>query len=58
MAGAGFEGLLKAAALADLIRRPAGAVRGPKLPWALAIILVNFGGAMPAIYFKYGRRNA
>lgn len=44
---------LAAAAWADLAKRPADLVRGPKLAWA-AIIAVNFVG--PIAYFVLGRR--
>jgi hypothetical protein len=50
------EAMLKAAALADLARRPARRVRGSKLRWATAIVLVNSAGAVPLAYFLYGRR--
>jgi hypothetical protein len=57
VAGAVFEGVLKAAALVDLSRRPAVAVRGSKSAWAVAIVLVNSLGAVPiASYFVRGRR--
>lgn len=49
------EGSLKAAALVDLKRRPAGEVRGPKWRWALALTFVNSFGAMPVAYFLFGR---
>jgi hypothetical protein len=51
-----IEAILKAAALADLARRPARRVRGSKLRWATAIALVNSAGAVPIAYFLYGRR--
>lgn len=54
--GATFEGLLKAVALADLKRRPAGLVNGSKARWAVAILLVNSGGLVPVLYFLRGRR--
>ncbi len=44
---------LLAAAQADLLRRPASAVRGSKWAWR-AISLVNFVG--PLAYFLFGRR--
>lgn len=50
------EAILKAAALADLARRPARRVRGSKARWATAIVLVNSAGAVPLAYFVYGRR--
>ncbi|WP_236794262.1 PLD nuclease N-terminal domain-containing protein [Amycolatopsis sp. GM8] len=37
----------------DLSRRPAAAVRGPKLAWAIAIA-VNFIG--PLAYLRFGRK--
>ncbi len=44
---------LLAGALADLRRRPAEAVNGPKPVWA-ALSFVNFVG--PLAYFAFGRR--
>ncbi len=49
------EGVLKVAALVDLVRRPADEVRGSKAAWATAIVLVNSGGAVPVAYFVRGR---
>ena len=51
-----IEGVLKAAALVDLRRRPADELRGPKKVWALAIVFVNSAGAVPVAYFLFGRR--
>jgi hypothetical protein len=51
-----FEGVLKVAALIDLARRPSADVRGPKSRWAAAITLINSAGAVPLLYFRYGRR--
>lgn len=51
-----IEGVLKVAALIDLARRPAADVRGSKAPWAAAISLANSAGAVPIVYFRYGRR--
>ena len=56
MTGAAFEGTLKIAALVDLVRRPADQVRGSKLGWAAAIVLINSAGAVPIGYFLRGRR--
>ena len=56
LAMATVEGALKIAALVDLKRRPADQVRGSKRTWAVAIILVNSGGAVPIAYFLRGRR--
>lgn len=56
VAGAAVEGALKIAALVDLSRRPADAVRGSKRAWATAIVLVNSLGAVPIAYFARGRR--
>lgn len=53
-----FEGVLKIAALIDLARRPASEVRGSKLRWALAVILINSVGAVPITYFVHGRRRS
>ena len=50
------EGLLKAAALTDLARRPASQVRGRKWIWAVGLALVNSGGGAPLAYFRFGRR--
>jgi hypothetical protein len=44
---------LKVAALADLRRRPADEIRGPKALW-VALMLVNFVG--PVAYFAVGRK--
>jgi len=54
--GAAVEGVLKIAALIDLVRRPAAEVKGSKLRWGLLITLVNSLGAAPLAYFKFGRR--
>lgn len=51
-----WEGILKSAALIDLARRPANEVRGSKTCWALAVTLLNAGGAAPIAYFARGRR--
>jgi len=58
IAGAVFEGSLKLAALIDLARRPAADVRGSKVKWALAIVLINSVGAVPITYFVRGRRHS
>jgi hypothetical protein len=52
VAGA-VEAVLTAAALRDLVRRPAGNVRGPKAAWLLAFVVQPFG---PLAYFVKGRR--
>ena len=54
--GGAAESALKIAALIDLKRRPAAAVNGPKLGWGAAIALINSVGAVPILYFRYGRR--
>jgi hypothetical protein len=56
LSGAALEGVLKIAALVDLVRRPAAEVRGSKLRWAAAITLVNSIGLVPLAYFRKGRR--
>ena len=53
---AAFEGVLKLAALVDLARRPAAEVRGSKVKWAMAIVLINSAGLVPIGYFVRGRR--
>lgn len=54
--GAVAEAVLKTAALADLHRRPASQVRGPKWMWAVVIVVVNSLGGAPLAYFALGRR--
>jgi hypothetical protein len=55
---AGFaEGILKAAALIDIRRRPSSQVRGPKWLWAVVIATVGSAGVLPISYFLFGRRN-
>jgi hypothetical protein len=54
--GATLEGLLKVAALSDLVRRPAAQIRGSKRRWAAAIVLINSVGAVPLAYLVRGRR--
>lgn len=56
VAAATVEGALKVAALADLKRRPAQRIRGPKGLWAAGLLLVNGGGVAPLGYFVLGRR--
>lgn len=53
-----IEGVLKAVALVDLVRRPQEEVRGAKWKWATAIVLVNSFGAVPVAYFLRGRRKS
>jgi len=50
---AAVETAMTAAALLDLARRPAGAVRGPKLAWLLAFFIQPVG---PIAYLAVGRR--
>jgi hypothetical protein len=57
VAGA-MEGILKIAALIDLLRRPAREVRGSKARWAVAVTFINSVGAVPLLYFLRGRRHA
>lgn len=56
--GATFEGLLKLMALVDLKRRPDSEIRGSKVTWAVAVVLVNSVGAVPIAYFAFGRRKS
>jgi hypothetical protein len=55
LAGAAAEAALKAVALIDIARRPAGQIRGTKRAWRLAMI-VNSAGVIPLSYFAVGRR--
>jgi hypothetical protein len=55
---AAIEGVLKIAALSDLVRRPSSEVRGSKAGWAAAVALVNALGAVPIAYFVWGRRRS
>lgn len=57
VSAAGFEGVLKVIALVDLRRRPPEDIRGSKRRWALAVLFVNSGGALPIAYLLYGRRH-
>jgi hypothetical protein len=50
------DGILKAAALIDIKRRPASQIRGPKWVWAPVVTLVNSAGIVPISYFVFGRR--
>ena len=56
LVGGAFEGVLKVAALVDLVRRPSEELRGSKPLWAATIVLINSVGAVPIAYFAYGRR--
>lgn len=56
MLAAVAEGILKTAALADLKRRPADQIRGPKWAWATVVALANSVGGVPLAYFLVGRR--
>lgn len=56
MLGAAFEAGLKVAALIDLAQRPRRDIRGSKAAWAVALTLVNSGGAVPIVYLLRGRR--
>ena len=50
------DGVLKAAALIDIKRRPASQIRGPKWVWAPVVAVVNSAGVVPISYFVFGRR--
>lgn len=52
-----FDASMKTAALVDLRSRPAEQIRGPRLVWAVALVLINSAGALPAAYFVLGRRH-
>jgi hypothetical protein len=53
---AAAEGILKAAALVDIKRRPASQIRGPKWMWAAALAVVGSAGVLPISYFVFGRQ--
>ena len=50
------EGILKTAALIDIVRRPADQIRGSKWMWAPVVVAVNSFGGAPLAYFAFGRR--
>lgn len=56
IAAAVGEGVLKAAALIDIKRRPADRIRGPKWIWVPLVVGVNSFGGVPLVYFVFGRR--
>jgi hypothetical protein len=58
IAAAVVETSLKAAALADIARRPASEIRGPKWAWIPAVSIVNSAGLAPIAYFVWGRRGS
>jgi len=47
------EAVVTAAALWDIVRRPASDVRGPKAGWVLSFVVQPFG---PLAYLATGRR--
>jgi Phospholipase_D-nuclease N-terminal len=51
--GAIAELVVTTIALADLARRPAGQVRGPKLTWLVSFVMQPIG---PILYLLAGRR--
>jgi hypothetical protein len=53
-----IDGALRLAALIDLARRPASAVRGSKPAWVVSVLLVNSAGVLPVAYFIRGRRSS
>lgn len=46
---------LRVFALADLARRPADGVRGPKWAWAVGLSVANSVGVLPTAYLLWGR---
>lgn len=50
------ETILKIIALIDLVRRHQDSIRGKKAAWAAAISTINSAGAVPILYFIFGRR--
>jgi hypothetical protein len=53
--GGTVEASLKIAVLVDLARRPTSQVKGSRLQWAAAIVLINSFGALPLAYIVLGR---
>lgn len=51
--GATVEVVMTTIALRDLVRRPAGEVRGPKVLWFLGVFVQPVG---PIAYLRVGRR--
>jgi hypothetical protein len=49
---------LKAVALADIRRRPASQIKGPKWLWIPVVAFVNSFGLVPLSYFVFGRRSS
>ena len=56
IAAAAAETSLKAAALADMRRRPSAQIRGSKWIWVPTVILGNSFGLAPLAYFVLGRK--
>ena len=56
IAAATVEGILKTAAVVDIVRRPATEIRGSKWIWAPVVVAVNSFGLVPLAYFTFGRR--
>ena len=54
--GAVLDVGLKCWALADLVNRPQGQVKGSKTAWTLALAFVNSVGVLPAAYLLGARR--
>jgi hypothetical protein len=50
------DGVLRVAALIDIIRRPASQIRGRKPVWAVAVAVISSAGLLPISYFVFGRR--
>ncbi len=51
----GLDATLRTAALADLRKRSADEIRGPKPLWMAGLMLVNSMGALPLAYWLVGR---
>ncbi|MEU8225141.1 hypothetical protein [Kribbella sp. NPDC048915] len=54
--GGVVDSVLKAVALADLARRPADQIRGPKPLWGLVLGISNSLGTAPLVYWFFGRK--
>lgn len=54
--GAVLDVGLKCWALADLVNRPQGQVKGSKTAWAIALTIVNSVGVLPSTYLVWARK--
>ncbi len=50
------DGILRVAALIDIMRQPASQIRGGKRLWAMLVAVISSAGIVPISYFVFGRR--